>query len=219
MFRWIAPLAAMAVIVAAGIVDGRWTGRWRDTAAETNAPARLATVATRLGDWESQDFPVDERQIARGGYSGFLARTYQHRYQRGQKLVVLIVCGRPGPVSVHTPEVCYGGLGYKMTTVESREQIEVDRSGGPQKHEFFTATFAKPGSALPDQFRLYWAYSADGQWQAPGYPRAAFATEGLLFKLYVLHRTGTETAQDAGTCEAFIRALTLELEQKVFSGS
>ena len=41
----------------------------------------------------------------------------------------LILCGRPGPVSIHTPDVCYRGLGYEPTGSPSRWDSRVEAGG------------------------------------------------------------------------------------------
>ena len=43
--------------------------------------------------------------------TGYLLRTYTHRIS-GETFQVLLVCGKPGPTSLHPPDVCYQGAGY-----------------------------------------------------------------------------------------------------------
>src|SRR5581483_10664642 len=72
--------------------------------------ARLSGVPTSLGDWEYQEVE-GKTGVADPSLAGSIWRQYVNR-RTGQKVVCVLVCGRPGPVSIHTPEACYGSSGY-----------------------------------------------------------------------------------------------------------
>src|SRR5436309_3557520 len=97
-------VAASAALVAAGLVHGFWTDRWAP-AVETQAAAeRLPTLPLEIGDWKGKDLDVKAGQ-AGPGVAGCLQRSYFNPH-RGVSVVIALVCGRPGPVATHTPEVC-----------------------------------------------------------------------------------------------------------------
>src|SRR5207248_510559 len=61
--------------------------------------------------WDGAAVALDPRQTEAAQVAGALSRRYTHRYTHAAA-TVLILCGRPGPVSVHTPDVCYSGAGF-----------------------------------------------------------------------------------------------------------
>src|SRR5690349_8005042 len=104
MRRMLLPTLALLLIVGTGVVHGMRTGRWQPSAALTDAVARLDTVPMRIGDWEGEDTPLAGREPP--GVAAHLCRRYTNT-RTGEAVTMFLVCGRPGPVSIHTPDVCY----------------------------------------------------------------------------------------------------------------
>src|SRR5947209_9927630 len=94
----------LLVLLVSGVVHGLWTDRWRAAAEPAAYAARLADVPRTVGDWEGQDVTLEEKSLRVAEVTGYLARTYVHR-RTGAMAEVVVVCGRPGPISVHTPDV------------------------------------------------------------------------------------------------------------------
>src|SRR5947209_8322930 len=97
--------AASVALIAAGLVHGLWTDRWAQAVETKDAAERLPMLPLDLGDWKGADLEVKSGQ-AGPGVAGCLQRRYFNAH-RGVTVVVALVCGRPGPVATHTPEVCY----------------------------------------------------------------------------------------------------------------
>jgi hypothetical protein len=185
MTRILFPLAALLLTVTYGVGEGLWTDRWRASGAAEQAAARLADVPRTLGGWDAEDQELDPRQVAAAELKGYVLRRYTHR-ESGAAVSVLLVCGRPGPVSVHTPDVCFQGAGQAMKGTPQRQRFEVaDLTAAP---EFWTARFDRtvPGTPVPEPTTVLWGWAADGRWSAPENPRVEFARSGALYKLYVI---------------------------------
>ena len=119
-------LVALPLLVAFGLAEGRWTGRWVNDERVTAAAARLKTVPLSFGDWTGEENELDPKQVEKAELSGSLMRQYAHK--SGTNLSLLLVCGRPGPISLHTPDVCYGGIGFLMSGPADRKAVV---PGGP----------------------------------------------------------------------------------------
>jgi Protein of unknown function (DUF3485) len=180
MGRILAVSLALAAILASGIVQGVWTDRWGVSNEPAASAARLAQVPTAIGSWIGEEqTPLSNRDLAIGEISGFLTRTYSS----GQaKLSVLILCGRPGPISVHTPDVCFVGSGQDL--VSKKTQAFTIDDGPPQ--EFTIGNFRTSEADGTSHSRAFWAWSANGDWSSPRYPRFAFAGKNALYKLYIV---------------------------------
>lgn len=203
MIRYLAFPTALVVVVAIAIVQGRWSGRWSVGAEIERAAARLDDVPLRFGDWSGRDFELDEQQLAVGEIVGYAARRYRH--EDGREVTLLLVCGRPGPISVHTPDWCYGGAGYETEHLPSDREI----ASGPDRGDtarFAANLFLKEKAAVPMALRIYWAWNAGGGWKAPENPRLAFAARPFLHKLYVVCNVDP-AVEHAGEeeCEQFLR--------------
>jgi hypothetical protein len=206
--RRIVPLTvALLAIVASGIVHGQWTDRWGAPAALAEVPARLATVALVLGDWDGEALPATGE--APRDVAGQLHRRYVHR-KTGATITVALVGGRPGPVSIHSPDVCYGASGYDVVTPT--------RFDAPTGGEFRTARFVRTRSSEQTKLRIFWAWSANGDWRIPETPRVAFAGAGVLYKLYLIRDLpAREPPLADDPCNDFLSLLLPELKRTLFA--
>src|SRR3954454_15836020 len=101
MLRILSPVVTVAVVVAAGLVHGFWTDRWGVGEAVAEAAASLDRVPRSIGDWQAE--PLDGDQSNVPGVAGQLYLSYVNRIT-GDSISVALVCGRPGPVCIHTPD-------------------------------------------------------------------------------------------------------------------
>jgi len=203
-------LTVFAVVASAGAVHGLWTNRWAAPAALERGAARMADLPMTLGDWDGQAEALDERHLAAADVSGHLLRHYVNR-RSGAVVSVLLLCGRPGPISVHPPEVCFRGTGYDR--VGARLKRPVDGSGGA----FWVSRFAKQRSTVPEYLRLFHAWNATGKWEAAENPRTTFARHPALYKLYVIRpmvRDDEPLEEDPAV--EFLRLLLPALDKALF---
>src|SRR5262245_32289500 len=113
MPRYTPALVAVALVVVSGLVHGFWTDRWSTSHAPAEAAERLARVPLDAGEWQGQDLPNATRFTE--AITGQMYRRYVHR-STGSVVTVALICGLPGPVSIHTPDVCYKAGGYEVAT-------------------------------------------------------------------------------------------------------
>jgi hypothetical protein len=190
MTRLLPALTALTLLVTTGVVHGLWTERWRPSDALERAAARVATVPLEIGDWQGKDIDVDAEAFAQAGARGYWARTYTR--PGGDSVLVVLMCGRPGKMAVHTPEVCYGGAGYEL--FESPTTIVVRDEAGVEQGVFWSARFSKQAGG--SELRLDWAWGDGHDWQAPGNPRWTFRGRPFLYKLYASHEISPGQAGD-----------------------
>jgi len=177
MTRFWPLIPAVCLLAAAAAAHGLRTDRWGPSPDLRAAAARLADLPA-AGDWEGAVVETDPAQAAATHAAGIASRRYTHRYTRAE-VDVLVLCGRPGPVCVHTPDVCYTAAGYTMGEARSRDAGAGDTA--------WVADFRKPGPT-PETLRISWAWSDGGAWTAAASPRTEFARARVLYKLYVVRR-------------------------------
>jgi len=201
---------AFVAVVIAGVVPGLWAHRWMSSSTLADAAARLSLVPLTVGEWEGHDLEVNPRELRLAQAVGYLQRRYVHRHT-GATVTLLLLCGRAGPVSVHTPEVCYAGAGYEeLGTVARREAADLagDR--------FWYRKFQKAGPT-PTMLGVTYAWTASGHWEAPDHPRLALARYPVLFKAYVVRSlTDPKEPPDADPTLDFFRALNPQLRAVLF---
>ncbi len=187
MFKWAVPVVVGVGVVAAAVAHGSLTGRWRPLLPLDGFTARLADVPKQVPGWAGEDVPLaDAEDLPRAGIAGHLHR----RYTRGgtsDAVTVLIVCGRPGPISVHTPDVCYRSAGYTAVGDIDAPAVLVGARPVPCQRLRFRPPAGRVGAG---DLEIRWAWSGSAGVSAPANPRIAFAGEPALYKLYVIRETG-----------------------------
>jgi hypothetical protein len=186
MARLLPLWTAVPVVLAVGVAEGLWENRWGGSLALEQAVARLDGVPRTVGDWQvSQegDEELDPPQVARAEIAGYRWRHYVHPWTKA-RLGVLIVCGRPEPISMHTPDLCLPDGDYRMVAPPVSQTIDVPGLSRPA--EFMTARFRRSAFAATEQLNFFWSWSAGGEWVTPNYPRLAFGRESVLYRIYVI---------------------------------
>ena len=117
------------------------------------------------GEWVG--FSHDGEKSQSGGVAGTFYRRYEN-HRTGDVATVFLVCGRSGPVSIHTPDVCYAADGF---VVGDEKQDRV----GDNEAEFFSADAVK---TKPPTKRAC-GYSGAGTTAKAGPPRTTPALPTL----------------------------------------
>src|SRR4051794_29049118 len=179
--RLLSILVGAALLAASGLVHGILTERWSSSGELQAAVARLDRIPITVGDWTGRALELNREQLRVGRIAGYIHRRYENR-RTGATATILVVCGSPGPISVHTPDACYGGIGYEPMAPQARYSTPT-----PRPAEFWRLDLRKPPSPEPGYLRVFYAWNAAGGWKAPaGEPRLVFSRAPFLYKLYVI---------------------------------
>jgi hypothetical protein len=208
--RIFAAAAALLLIIASGLLYGLWTGRWERTApVPTDMNGRLARIPAELGDWQGEDVESDTRGAS--PVLGRLERRYRNVHTN--KIVsVSLVCGKPGPISIHTPDVCYGSSGFAVG--ENKKLAPRPGAGA----EFWTADALKKKSTDQTRLRIFWAWNGGEGWQAADNPRLAYVRVPVLYKLYLIRELNMAgDALDDDACLDLFQQLQPELQRVLFT--
>ena len=211
MTRLLALGLVLIGVIASGTAHGLWSGRWKVLDGPERGAARLGQVPITVEDWDGTTGELDDRQMKVAELSGARVCDYVNR-RTGSVVSSLLVCGRPGPVSVHTPELCYVGIGYELMGTRSRF-----RDPALAGVELWVCDFHKPRAITPDRLRIFYAWSSNGTWSAPDSPRLAFFREPALYKLYVTRKLlqAEEPLEDDPAID-FLKVFLPQLEKNVF---
>lgn len=205
---------AVALLLLSGLVQVRLLQQAKPAGELERATARLDDLPSHVGEWQAEEKEADRDAVNKAGLSGCVLRAYVQG-QRGQRLTACVMCGPPGPTSVHTPEWCYGAAGYKMTAPPVRVRI-APADGSPQA-ELWMAHFRKARAVHAPPLRIYWCWSATGSWQAPDYPRFAFSRQPALYKFYLIQEMNTSPeAQDRDIDVKFLQLFLPRMSKALF---
>jgi hypothetical protein len=106
--------------------------------------------------------------------------------------------------------VCYRGSGYD-------EAGDPTRSAAGDDAQFLLRQFQKQ-AAVPVRLRVWYGWSAAGEWGCPDNPRVRYAREPILYKLYVIREvSGNAEAVDGDPGLEFLRTLVPQLRPALFA--
>ena len=154
MVRTLPLVVATALILVSGTIHGLWTGRWHQSRTMDDAVARVGRVPLTFGDWEGAAGILNPKMAAQAEIMGSFVGEYRNR-RDGRRLSVLLVCGRPGPITSHSPEVCFLGAGYEFLSSPAAWRTQYGSPSRPA--QFQTARTRKTGAPEPTPLRHFWS--------------------------------------------------------------
>jgi hypothetical protein len=174
----------------------------------------MLDVPMIIGDWHARSDELDEAVLTRAGADGYFLRHYENL--DGKKITVLLMCGRPGPIALHEPDVCYRGAGYYQNGPIAVWPQKYD--SGSTSAEFKRGNFSKDDATDVTSVRIEWSWNAGGKWLVPSNPRVAFARSSVLYKLYIV-QSETPSSEQAGedACKEFLEQMLPKLDNALFA--
>jgi hypothetical protein len=190
--KWWPVVVGLPVLVGGGVLHGLWTERWVQSPYLSEAAAKLEALPEDIGAWKGVAYEQDPEALALTGAAGHYSRTFTDPVT-GEKVLVILLCGKPAQMVVHRPEDCYRAAGYDMAGPTVKVKV---RPAESDEAEMLTGTFNRDDATGPTQLRIFWSwYGGHGQqWEAPDSPRFHFASEPVLYKLYVIRNLAGHNA-------------------------
>jgi hypothetical protein len=186
------------------MVFGRLTQRWGAVPDLAAAGQKLQSFPTEIGNWQLlSDDKISDSVLQVLSCAGYVNRHYVNR-QTGKTITIAIYVGPPGPISVHTPEICYSSIAYAIQ--DPRKEVTITDKDG-REHSFWMLTFRSNKSSI-DRLQVYYSWQGSGAWIASNSPRFQFAGNKLLYKMQMstlVPAKDAETGSDA--CQDFLSAL------------
>jgi hypothetical protein len=174
---------SLLLVVGSGVVHGLHTDRWGQSDKVLAAGSRLDRIPRVIGDWVSEEVEIPPQQLQQAEAVGHLSRKYVNQVD-GREMTILILCGRPGPISVHPPTVCFTGAGWRLASTP-KPFAWTAPEGSDIEAEFWSCDFVRSTDEGPMVIRTLWAWSSSDDWLAHERPRLATAHHPYLYKMYV----------------------------------
>jgi hypothetical protein len=195
--------AGLCLTLGTGVVCGRISQRWGPAPDMMAAANLLKDLPTQIGEWKSTEgAPLSKYAQETLACSGFVSRQYINQ-RTGEKVEMAIIVGPSGPMSVHTPEICYSSQAYEIH--EPREATSIEDAKG-NSHDFWRLRFRSP-SPTAEQLCVYYAWNAEKKWEASESPRFEYAGRPMLFKLQMSSLVPPGPVKHENVCAEFLREL------------
>lgn len=199
------------VTLATGVVTGTIGNRWQrphDLGAVAKSLEKI-TATPQVGPWRLTETSRLSPQIVQLLHtSGDLSCKYVND-QTGDSVDLVVLVGETGPLSTHSPEVCYSSREYQV--VSEPESQRVESAAGPA--ELLSMTLSSEGLD-GNLLRVWYAWHNGAQWLAPRNARIDLRAEPFLYKIQVAtYLNGLEEGRQPATRQSDDQAGTTAAKQ------
>ena len=177
--RYLPVALGFLLILGSGVIQGVQSDRWGQSQKVIDAANRLSEIPGTFGEWISSDNEIPPEHLEIAEAIGSFSRTFTNR-ETSQTVSVMILCGRPGPISVHPPTVCFVGAGWGLQDQPTSKPLNGTVSGS-----LWNGRFVRNVDGVPVAIQTLWGWSGDGDWLACDNPRLETAGFPYLYKMYV----------------------------------
>lgn len=207
MKKRIAPLViGIVTIVLITVVvtnfSARLSGRWGDFEGIEEARAAIKSLPMKIdgavGTWEAEgDRELNAQDIKMLQIKdSYVLRTFRNSVT-GEFVNLTLMVGQSGKITVHTPDICFGGRDYEKDADRSRVTINVDlRSGEEIVDTFWRISFSGRTLDVNNRILFYYGISTGGAWNAIDNPRWTLRDKRYVYKLQVEAYSGSNEGGD-----------------------
>jgi hypothetical protein len=191
--------------VATGVVTGTLGNRWQRPHDLAAAAKTLEVIANtpEIGPWRLKDTTRLGPELVKLLHtSGDISCKYLNE-QTGDVVELVVLVGETGPLSTHSPEVCYSSRDYQVVSEPESQQVK----GLGEPADFLSMTLSSDGLD-GSLLRVWYAWHNGQQWLAPRNARISLRAEPFLYKVQIAtYLTGLEderrpSAQKASASDA-----------------
>jgi hypothetical protein len=217
-----APLIVVIVLLGAtllaGAVQGRITNRWGVQPSAQHAIEQLRPeLPEECGSWKLREKLTMSPEACRILEDPtYFSRAYVHQ-QTGDEVTVFVLLGNPGPVAVHTPEVCYSSKDYSVSAARQKATVKLD-SG--ESHDLWDLPMKANNPLRDGALRVYYAWSTGTRWEAAEHPRFSYGGLPHLYKIQMaVHSRPGSQAKDFDPAQDFLANFLPQLQPRLVEAS
>ena len=207
----IAAALVLGITCGAGVTHGLLSNRWRPRPSMVAAARRLERpMPERIGNWVLRGQDELQSDVQETLHcAGYVGHRYEH-VETGDRVNVFVVLGPHGPISVHTPEICFSSSNHRA---QGERQVQPIEDAKGNKHELWELNF-KANDVEAADIRVMYAWSSGGPWRAANRPRFEYAGAPYLYKIQLAGPPRGEVS-DFDACGDFLREFLTQLQQRL----
>lgn len=215
----------IVITLATGLLQGKMTNRFGIPEDMNESAERLANLKKILekqpfgarGQWRmTNDSKMTDLVVETLECREYINASFVNSEVPGLQVNGFIILGPPGPVAVHTPEICYSSKNHEIT--DERERVKIFPKG-PQEDEFWGLSM-RSRDVNEDMLRIYYAWTVDGPWTAPDIPRITYGGGSKLFKMQLAVKLPPDVnLEKTDACQQFLQAFLPVVNSQLFGSA
>jgi len=192
-----------AVTLAITVYAGNLTGRWGTFTGFDEARNALKQLPMQIGDWKAEK----EGELSQGSITmlriqdSYISRAYKNSVTQAVVYVTVMV-GPTGKITVHTPEICFGGKDYEKETTRTAVPLDVQLTSGDEIVDtFWRLNFIGRAVDINNRISFYWGVSTGDVstgigWTAVEKPRVTYQMYRYVYKIQAEAYSGASEEAD-----------------------
>lgn len=209
-------LAALAMLIGtliSGLVHGHAVNRFGQRNALRTASVRLGnSLPQYVGGWRLiQAVPIDD-SVKRTLQCTALQGIYSHE-ATGHTAVVALLAGPSGPLTAHSPEICYSAQDYEIA--DERQELRIRDADGTEHAVWMV--HGRSRHATRPSLQIVYSWNRGTAWQAVRGPRFALAGLPLLYKLQLAVPADAQPLGDFDPCQDFLSHFLSAIEPRLIA--
>lgn len=212
-FAYLALVVMLIGTLAAGVMHNSMPNYSIDLPERSIAEKKLrGSLPEQVGNWKGKSAEIEKDVTDMLQCRAYIKGVYEH-IQTGARVSVVVLLGPPGPISVHTPEVCYESQDYEVDGKTTQIEIEDVKK---TKHSLWQVDIKATRSDANDQ-RVFYGWTTGGSWEAPN-PKWARFTYGGAPYLYKIQMAGPNSRVPEGQVDPnldFLKEFLAECQTRI----
>ena len=190
----------MITVITAAMTyySGSMTARWTEFHGISEARTTLKQVPMEIDHWKAdaeRDLGSNAVKMLRIQDS-FIFRTYRNTFTNEAVHLTLMV-GPAGRITVHTPDICFGGRDYTRQADRAQVPLRVQLFSGEEIEDTFWRTdFVGRSLDVNNRISFYYGISTGEGWDAIENPRRHYRAYRYVYKLQAEAYSGTGIESD-----------------------
>ena len=178
----------VAITIGTAVYSGLKTGRWGTLRGLDEVRTAMKSLPMQIGPWQAEtEGELDKTSINMLRIQdSYIFRIYKNVDTQAVVRLTMMV-GPTGKITVHTPEVCFGGKDYEKDSARMAVPINVQLLSGDKEiaDTFWRVTFTGRSLDTNNRASFYYAVSTGNEWIADETPRSTFQAYRYVYKMQV----------------------------------
>lgn len=210
LWRTVVMLLVLCGTVAGGLLQRRLSGGGGAAieSMSTAASSLEKPLPNRVGNWRQLPSPPMQEDVLKMlRCPAHISRAYVHDLT-GDRVSVAVLLGPPGPIAVHTPEICFSSQDFTITSERVVARVAKD--------EFWDVKFRFNGPT-PSDVRVLYGWSKGTGWQASKDPRFEYSHLPYLYKIQLSGPVASDDSTDFDPCADFLTHFLSQLQPQLLA--
>ena len=201
-------IVIVLTLLSTYVIGSNW-GRWGNfKQAMADAGKAVEGIPRSFGDWEAaaDDEKLDQASVEQLELSDYVVRRYTNKVTN-ETVSLIFMVGPTGRLTVHTPQICFGGRNFKMNSLPTPVSFPFEGDGDASENKDVLSKLVFTNQSVNGGAKLfYYGISTGRNWQElKSTARSDFQNFRFLYKMQLEAFANEEGSGENDVIARFLR--------------